>query len=169
MRKGFTLLELIITIGMFFVFTLVTTYLLLAILMSWSGEDQRASVYIPLTRGIEDMSEDLREACAVISASGTNELRIDRANSTFIYYLYNSNDVYPPRFDQQYYQLKKTSLSGGINGTFTYGNGTIILNDVLSPDTSALSYGNSTAHIDLSIRRKNESVRLRTSIFPRNL
>ena len=90
-------------------------------------------------------------------------------NTNRIYYLYNTNDSYPPSFNQAKYKLIKAGLSGALtNGTFTYGDGAIILTDVSPPPTTDLSFSSNLVTIDLSSVHDNETVRLRTQIKPRN-
>ena len=169
MKKGLTLLELMMTIVMFVILTAVVAYILRAVLLSWSSQETRTGVDIILDVGIEEMTRDLREA-KQISSVNNNEIRFTRDQTNFyIYYLYNQNDSYPPAFNQTSYQLRKATLTGGINGTFTYGLGDIKAIDVLPPPTSALSLSGNLITIDLSIIRKNETIRSRTEVRPRNL
>ncbi len=92
-------------------------------------------------------------------------------NNFSIFYLYNAADSYvpPPHFNQTSYQLKKATLSGGIKGTFTYGAGEVIANDVLPPSTSTLSLSSNLITIDLSAKRGDETLRSRTHLRPRDL
>lgn len=158
-----------ITIVMLMALVGVTAYIFRAVLLSWSSEETRAGVDISLDRGIEEMVRDLREAKQA-SYVNNDEIRLtpDQANY-YIYYLYNSNDAYPPNFNQTLYELRKATLSGGISGTFTYGSGPIIITDVLPPNTSDLSISGNITTIDLSVKRVNETIRSRTQVRPRNL
>lgn len=158
-----------ITIVMLVALVGVTAYVFRAVLLSWSSEETRAGVDISLDRGIEEMVRDLREAKEA-SYVNNDEIRFTPDQSNYyIYYLYNENDFYPPSFNQSSYQLKKAALSGGIGGTFTYGSGTIIIIDILSPPTSDLSLSNNVVTLDLSLSRGNETIRSRTEVKPRNL
>ncbi len=169
MRKGFTLIELMMTIAMFVILALVVVYVLRAVLLSWSSQETRAGVDISLDRGIEEVARDLREARQV-SVVNNDEIRFtyDLTNC-YIYYLYSAGDSYPPSFNQSSYQLKKATLAGGINGTFTYGSGDIKVIDVLPPATSDLSLSSNLITLDLSIKRGDETIRSRTQVRPRNL
>lgn len=169
MKRGFTLIELMITIVMLAALVGVAAYVFRAVLLNWSSEETRAGVDISLDRGIEEMVRDLREAKQV-SYVNNDEIRFTPDQSNYyLYYLYNENDSYPPSFNQSSYQLKKAALSGGIGGTFTYGSGTIIIMDILSPPTSDLSMSNNVVTLDLSLSRGNETIRSRTEVKPRNL
>lgn len=168
MKKGFTLIEVIIVIGMLVILTATSAFLYQAILLSWSSQQMRAGIGIDMDRGVEELVRDLREARQVQSAN--DEIRFTQDNSAYyIYYLYNANDTYPLSFNQDAYQLRKTQLSGGISGNFTYGSGQIILNDVLSPPVSDLSVSVNLITIDASIQRGNETIRSRTQVKPRNV
>jgi len=169
MNKGLTLIELMISTMMVVILAGVVIYVFRAILLSWSGAEARAGINITLNRPVEEMRRDVIKAKAI--ASGTNdEVRFTPVDGTNqIYYLYNQNDSYPPGFNQEKYELRKAGLSGTLtNGTFTYGNGAIILTDVSPPPTTDLSFSSNLVTLDLSSGHDNETVRLRTQIKPRN-
>lgn len=169
MKKGLTLIELMISTMMVVILAGVVIYVFRVILLSWSGAEARAGINITLNRAVEEMRRNVISALAV--ASGTNdEVRFTAiGNTNWIYYLYNTNDSYPPIFNQQKYTLKKAGLSGTLtNGTFTYGDGATILADVLPPPTADLSFGSNLVTIDLSSVHDDETVRFRTQIKPRN-
>ena len=168
---GLTLLELMITIVLSAMLMGVTVYIFRAVLLTWSSSEKRAGIDISLDKGIEEMARDLRTAKAIQSAN--DELRFtvyqNSSDTNYIYYLYNKNDIYPPRFNQDVYQIKKTALSGNISSSFEYGSGQIIVTDVIPPPTSDLSLNNNITTIDLSISQDSERIRSRTKIRPRNL
>jgi prepilin-type N-terminal cleavage/methylation domain-containing protein len=167
-KKGFTLIEVIIVIAMLAVLTAASAYIYHAILLAWSSQEKRAGIVTDIDRAIEELARDLREAKQVQSAD--DEIRFTRDNSAYyIYYLYNANDTYPLSFNQSSYQLRKAPLTAGISGNFTYGSGQIILNDMLSPPTSDLSMSGNIITIDASIQRATETIRSRTQVKPRNI
>lgn len=169
MKRGFTLIELIITLIMLVALVGVTAYIFRAVLLSWSSQETRTGVDISLDRGIEEMVRDLRKA-RQIQTVNNDEIRFTQDQTTYyIYYLYNANNSYPPSFNQSSYQLRKATLSGGISGTFTYGSGPIIITDVLPPATSDLSISANLITMDLSIKRSDETIRSATKVKPRNL
>lgn len=169
MKRGFTLIELCITVGMVVVMVGVTAYFSRAILLSWSSQETRSGIDISLDRGIEEIARDLREA-RVAQSVNNDEVRFTQDQSDYyIYYFYNTDDAYPPVFNQVSYDLKKALLTGGIGGTFTYGSGTIIISDILPPPVSDLSIAGNLVTIDLSAKRNDEVIRSRTEIKPRNL
>lgn len=159
MRRGLTFIELIMTASMMVVLVGAMTYVFLVVLTGWSTQLDRAGINIQINRGIEEVVRDLREAKEVQSAN--DEIRFTKDQTTYyIYYLYNENNSY---------ELKEATLSGGIGGTFTYGDGRIIITGVLPPPTSDLSLTNNIITIDLSINKDDETVRSRTSVKPRNI
>ena len=151
----------------------MTTLILRTILVSGSGQETRAGIGTNLDRGMEEMSRDLRRARQIQSTANYNEIRIRQgttASTYSIFYLYNASDSYvpPPAFNQTSYQLRKATLTGGINGTFTYGAGSVIVQDVVAPPTSTLAFAGNLTTIDLTVKRGDETVRSRTQIRPKN-
>ena len=178
MKDGLTLIELIIAIMMMSLLIGATIYVFYAVLLSWSSQETRSGVDIDIDYDIEKVVRDLREAkLASLSdpySSYKDEIRFsnDKANF-YTYYLYNAGDHYPPTFGQSSYQLKKAMLTGGLDGTFTYGSGDLIMSDI-KPRTAfmperpvILSTGNMVT-IDISIKRRDEEVRSRTAVRLRN-
>jgi predicted membrane protein len=169
-KRSLTLIEFIITFLLLSVFMGVIVYMFRTVLVSWAGIEQRTGVDITLDWAVEEVSRDIRRAKAVQSTAGLDELRFTQINNlSYIYYFYNENDSYPQSFSQDYYQLRKVDLSGGINGNFTYGEGKIVLYDVIPPSVSDLSISQNIVTLDFSVRRYDELVRSRTQIKPRNL
>lgn len=169
MKRGLTLIELIITIVLFVILTGVIIYILRVVLLSWSSQETRAGIDISLDRGIEEVMRDLREGRQV-STVNNDEIRFTQDLTTYyIYYLYNAGASYSTNFTQASYQLKKATLTGGMTGTFTYGSGDIKIIDVLPPPTSDLSLSSNLITLDLSITRKGETIRSKTQVRPRNL
>lgn len=168
MRKGLTLIELMIAMVMVAILMGVAAYIFRAILLSWSTGVTRAGVDIGLDSGVEKMVRDLRKARNVTYVN-PNEIRFTQNQSMFyIYYFYNSSDTYPPSFSQSSYQLRKANWTGNISGTFgSYGSGDIIMNDVLN--TSNLSCSGNMTTIDLSAKRQNETIRSKAQVRPRNV
>jgi hypothetical protein len=157
-----------ISVAAFVMLALVITYVLRAVLLSWSGQETRAGIDISLDRGVEEIVRDLREARQITSTN--DEIRFTQdLSSYYIYYFYNSNDTYPLTFNQTAYELRKAQLVGNISGNFTYGAGNITVIDVLPPPASDLSVSGNLTTIEISINRKGETIRSRTQVRPRNL
>jgi prepilin-type N-terminal cleavage/methylation domain-containing protein len=168
MKDGFTLIELVMVFALVVILFLSTAFIFRAVLLSWGSQETRTGIGINLDRGLEEIVRDLREAKEVQSTS--DEIRFRQGQDVFyIYYLYNANDSYPLTFSQNTYQLKKESLSAGINGTFSFGSGQTIATDVLAPPASDLSLNGSIITLDISLKRGAETIRSRTQLKPRNL
>lgn len=168
MRKAFTLIELLITIGLVVALAAVALYVFRVFLLTWSSQSTREEAGIQAGSAVEQMARDLRKANAIQSSG--DEIRFTQGTDSYIYYLYNSADVsYPPQFNQSSYQLIKSPLTGDIDGTFSYGTGAIKMTDVLPPPASDLSLSGNVVTIDLTSSRSGESIRSRTEIRPRNL
>lgn len=172
MKKGLTLIELLMAMVMFAAVAGVGIFLFSAVLRTWSSQESRAGINIDLDWKIEGVVRDLREAEEIQSTAGYNEIRFSHDQVTYyIYYFYHPGDGYlpPPAFNQDYYELRRATLIGDINGTFVYGDGTILLRDILPPAISGLSASGNLLTIDLSIERKGVTIRSRTEVRPRNL
>jgi hypothetical protein len=118
---------------------------------------------------MKEVVQDLREAKEVKELNN-DEIRFCKDSSFYIYYLFNEKDNYPPKFNRDFYQLKKTKISKNINGNFTYGSGQIILDKVLPPPFTDLSVNNEKmVVVDLRVKVNDETKRLKTEIKPRNI
>ncbi len=171
-KNGLTLVELLIAGVMLAALAGVAIYLFSAVLMTWSSQETRMGIDIDLDWKMERVVRDLREAREIQSLPNYNEIRFSTDGVTYyIYYLYNPADSYgpPPAFNQEYYELRRAVLAGDINGTFSYGSGDFLLRDILPPTTSELSRNGDVLNIDFSIKRKDETIRSRTQVRPRNL
>ena len=165
--KAFTLIELLIAMFMIAILMYVAVYIFQTVLSVWSVQGMRTDIDTSLYKGLDIVAIDLRDSSSVQSSNDEIRFTSDSTNC-YIYYLYNPADKYPPAFNQSSYQLKKATLSGGINGTFTYGSGQLIMANVLPPPNSDMSLTNNVLNIDLGITKGNETVRAKTEIHPRN-
>jgi prepilin-type N-terminal cleavage/methylation domain-containing protein len=174
MKRGFTLLELTLTIAMLVILTAVTFYAFRAVLLTWAGEETRAGAKTDLYRGTEAMSRQLVQAKGV-DFLNNDEIRFTGPDDNhYIYYLYNRDDAYPPSFNRDRYELMEAALSGVSGndlktGTFSYGAGTVVITGVSAPGTSDLSVAGNIITIDLTATQGSETVRLRTQVRPRNI
>lgn len=171
-QRGLTLVELIIAVALVGLLGSAAVTIFNAVMLSWSAQTQRQGTDLQLDRAVEEMVRDLRKATQVQSAAGRDEIRYTQDGSNFyIFYLYHASDSYvpPPAFNQSSYQLRRASLAGGIGGTFTYGDGTLLLTDVLPPPTTDLSLSGNLVTLDVSAQRGDETLRSKTQVRPRNL
>ncbi len=170
---GVTLVELLITVLLFAVLMTATAFSINPILLAWASQQDRMELQRQSRHGMERAIRDLRLATALQNDANDAiryTVRESGVNNSYILYLYNAAESWPPAFTQSTYQLRKASLSGGINGTFTYGNGDLLMRDIRPPTTSDLSVSGSVATIDLTlVRKSDETFRLVERIRRRNL
>ncbi len=161
--NGITLLEVLISIGVFSALLAATAYALNPILLAWSSQQDRMELQRQLQHGLEKAVRELRTAVALQNDSSDAirfTLRESGVSNSYILYLYNAGDTWPPAYSQTTYQLRRASLTGGISGTFTYGAGSLFLRDVKPPASSDLSVSGSLATLDLTLSRADETFRL---------
>ncbi|MFH1645962.1 MAG: hypothetical protein ABIB11_06030 [Candidatus Omnitrophota bacterium] len=60
-------------------------------------------------------------------------------------------------------------MIAGLSGLLTYGDGRLILNNVLPPNDTDMSIDTGVVTLDIGVMRKDEKVRLKTAVMPRNL
>lgn len=152
-----------ISVLLFSVLLAATAYALNPVLLAWSSQQDRMELQRQLQHGMERAVRDLRQSVALQDDSSDAiryTLRESGVNNSYILYLYNSAETWPPAYGQATYQLRKASLTGGIGGTFTYGAGTLLLRDVNPPATSDLSVSGSVATLDLTLARADETFRI---------
>jgi len=167
--RGFTLVEVLLVSLMIPAIIAMLFFMFQAVTESWAMQGTRAGLSVSMNKALRTMSLDLRNARQVIS-QGNHELRFTQDGLTyFVYYLFSESDSYPPRFDDTLYQLKKTTLSGGMDGSFQYGSGDLVARGILAPPTSSLSFQSPVVTIDLTAQQGHASLRLVHTIRPRNL
>ena len=166
--KALTLIELLMVVVIMGVLLLTVGYVFHTVLSCWVIQDTRTGLDINLYKGMETAAIDLRDASSIQSSN--DEIRFtDDDTNYYAYYLYNSADSYPPKFNKSSYQLRRAVLTGGISGTFTYGSGQIVIDNVLPPPTSDLSFAGNVVNLDISVKQGDETIKARTEIRPRNV
>ena len=191
MNKGFTIIEMLIVIGMLVFLMGIAMYVFQVIITTWVSTEGRTGISLRTDRAMNMMVRDVREASSIGQAR-QHEIRfsVKRRQSDgtaipdtydhFIYYFYNAADVYPSNFAQSLYDLRRATLSGVTGsdlstGTFTYASGQFVAGGMLSPHTASpahpsdLAVNGGVATLDLSIKSGDETIRTRTEITPRNL
>ncbi len=169
--KGVTLIELMISILLFAMLMTASAFAINPVLLGWSSQQDRMEIQRSVQDGVEKATRDLRLA-GTLQNDANHAIRFTVRESgvqnSYIFYLYNAADAWPPAYNQTTYQLYKASLTGGINGTFTYGAGTLLIRNISPPPTSDLSVSGSTATLDLTLSRGNETFHLAKEIKKRN-
>ena len=156
MKRSFTLIELVITMALFVIIVGVASYVFHAVMFGWSSHNTRAEISIDIDAAFAKMVGQLRRATQISSTSSQEVRFTTPGGSSYVYYIYGS-------------ELKKTTLTGGIAGSFTYGAGEVVLADVLASPTSSIGVSGNMVNLDLSVGRGKETVRSKIDIRPRNL
>jgi len=155
-KRGITIAELLITIILLVMIVGAASYAFRAVMLSWSNHSTRTRIAVDIDAAIAKIARQLREAVQ-ISSTNSQEVRFTApGGSSFIYYIDNS-------------ELKKAILSGGIDSSFTYGPGELMLVDVVTPPTSSISVSGNMVNLDISVSRGRETLRSKTQVRPRNL
>ena len=172
MRKqsGLTILELLFALVL--VVFLVTSISMIYVITikGWDNLGHRSDLHKKLIFGLERIGRDVSEAkdIAVSNQSLRFTLREAAGDVSYIYYLHNASDSWPPNFNQASYNLMRTNLTGGINGTFTYGTGEIIVTNLKPPAFTNMALSGDTATLTLTGQEKNDSITVRQAVCARN-
>lgn len=166
-----TLVELLISVALVGILMTAVAYSMNPILLAWASQQDRMELQRQSQHGLERAVRDLRLATAFQNDANDAvryTVREDGVSNSYILYLYNSTNSWPPAYDQTRYQLRKAALTGGIGGTFTYGGGDLLMRDVQPPPASGLSVSGSVATVDLTLVRSDETFRLIERVKRRN-
>ena len=160
--KGLTLLEMIIAISLSTLLMGTSLLLLRPILLAWAHHQDRLELQQQVQHGMEKTIRQIRLAGDAQGGSGAIRFTISALSGTqsYILYLYHPSDSWPPSYSQASYQLRQAPLVGGINGTFTYGAGALLMREVVPPPASTLSLSGKVALLNLSLKRGDETFRL---------
>lgn len=164
-------MELLIVLVMLSVLISASTAGFMIVLKTWGTQDASFRIQQDLSLGMEKMLRDLRLAKAISVSNDAIRYTVRESGSdnSYIFYLYHASDSWPPAYNQSVYQLRKATLSGGINGTFTYGSGSLYMKEVKPPTTSDLSASGNVITMDLTVQKYGETYRVTQKLTPRNL
>lgn len=183
--RGFTLAEVLLVSLMIPAVIAMLFFMFQAVTDSWTMQGTRAGLSVSMNKALRAVSLDLRNARQVVS-QGNQELRFTQDGSTyFVYYLFSKSDsyslsksdsypfsksdAYPLKVDGALCQLRKATLSGGMDGNFQYGSGELVAKGILPPPVSSLSFQSPVVTIDLTAQQGRDPLRLVRTIRPRNL
>jgi len=175
--RGFTLVEVLLVSLMIPAVIAMLFFMFRAVTDSWTMQGARAGLSVSMNKALQTMSSDLRNARRV-AGQDNRELRFTQDGSTyFVYYLFSKSasypfsksDAYPLKVDSDLCQLRKATLSGGMDGNFQYGSGELVAKGILPPPVSSLSFQSPIVTIDLTAQQSRDSLRLVRTIRPRNL
>ncbi len=161
--KGFSLVELILAASLFSVLLVTVFGVYRIIFISTTSVQDRMQLQRTAEHGLEKAIRDLRTAVA-LQNDPNNAIRYTlqqgAVQNSFILYLYNAADPFPPPYTQLTYELRQAPVVGAIGGAFVYGGGTLLVRDVQPPPASAVGSAGSLATLDLSVTRGTETYRL---------
>ena len=174
---GFTLIELVGASVLLLLLTGIVAYAYIAILKATDEQISRSQARGSVNIALEGMVVDLRHCFAVAVDGDSKAIRYqvkESGNSKFnIYYLQSQKDGACPSnsFDSTaLYDLMNTPLQGGnINGSFTCGDGSPVIRNIVPPPTSNITLSGKTVTLDLTTKVKSSSIRVMTSVTARNL
>jgi len=169
--RGFTLVEMLIVIVVLSVLISAALVPFNTVIETWGSQDAALEIREEVRQGVEKMLRDLRPAKAISVADDSVRYTVDESgtDNNYIFYLYNSSETWVPDYDETVYELRRAPLTGGISGTFTYGDGSLYAKNIKPPTTSDLSSSGNVVTIDLTITKYDETYRLLEKIRPRNL
>ena len=169
-RSGLTILEILFTITLitFLVSSILVVYIVS--LQGWDNLGHRADLHKKLHFGLDRIAREVHKANDLLVANNAVRFTLyeSGSNQSYIYYLHNASDTWPPAFNQSAYDLKRTSLAGGINGTFTYGDGELVIAALKPPSLTAITSSGDVATLTLTGQIENDIVTLRSAICARN-
>lgn len=174
--QGLSLVELIMATFFFGVLTTAIALSMNPYLLAWSSQQDRLELQHQLRHGLDVGLVSLRSAAKTLG-DPADAIRFTRWELTplpglgsigtetgYILYLYHPSDVWPPTYTQPAYQLRLARLTAGmtgaINGTFSYGSGTLLMRDLKPPPATDLSVLGKVAILDLTGLRGDEQFRL---------
>lgn len=167
-KKGLTLIELFVVIVMLAILVVTVGYLFLTGLKLWDQGYARSDIRGDISQAMELISKNLRQAKSIdafpTESTITFTADLGSGDTSYRIYLYNSSDPEPnPSYEQDTYELRWAK------GTVSYGSGTILATDIAKPTNTPFSRTGNYITIDLTVTRKDETVRVRTNVRPRNL
>jgi Tfp pilus assembly protein PilW len=172
LRNAFTLFEMVFTLVLISFLVSSVVFLYIVTIRGWDEVGHRTNIHEKLHFALEQVVRDVRNANAVSVANQALRFTLYEGgtNNSYIYYLHNASDTWVPAYNQTSYDLRRAALTGGINGTFTYGSGTIIATELLPPtgSTTITSSGN-IATLNLVGTEGGHSLSVRGNVRPRNV
>ncbi len=159
--RGFTLLELILVLGMTAVLMASVFLVYLTFFRTWNAGEDRAYLRTQMSLALDEITRDLSKATEV-NLINQGKLTFTKEDLGYILYLYNAQDTAgPPAYDKSSYRLMKADAGEA------YGGGTVLANGV--KPTTVFSRDGNAVIVDLTAVKNDTTVHMRTKIKPRNL
>lgn len=175
-QRGLTLLEVVFTVALIFFLVSSISLVYIVSLRGWANLGHRTDLDEKLHFGLERIIRDIRQANAINALSLENHtvrftLNEGGVDHSYIYYLHNPSDTWVPAYDQASYDLRRSPLSGGLNGTFIYGNGELIITGLKPPTSTTITLSGAprVVAITLTGQEGEDTFKVRGYVHPRNL
>lgn len=169
-KNGFTLLEIVFTLTLIVFLISSVLFIYIVVMRNSYNQGNRTDLHEKLHFALERVVRDVRNANAISVANNAIRFTLNESGSdnSYIYYLYNISDVWPPAFNQTTYEMRRASLAGGINGTFTYGAGDLMTTGLRAPSYSSITNSGNVARIRLNASMGNDTLVISGYARPRN-
>ncbi len=171
-HSGITVLEMLFVIVLVFFLMTSVTMIYIITLQGWGNLGHRSDLNKKLSFALDRISEEVAKATNLSAANHGLRFTLyeSGANQSYIYYLYHASDTWPPAYTQSTYNLMRTTLTGEIGGTFTYGSGEIFATGITPPGSSqtSITVSGNVATLQLVGKEKNDTFVIRRSMCARN-
>ncbi len=169
------MLELMIVSFLIIMVTGTIAYSYITILKATDEQYARSQIRAGMNIALESVVVDLRHAFQLSFNSNNKSIRyqVDESGAkvSYIYYWQDQAGPCPTNAfsAQSIYDIKRTPLNGGLNGTYACGDGDSIIRNLVPPPTSSVTVSGSLVTFDLTARVKDSQVRVGTAVTARNL
>ena len=166
-----TLLEVVFALTLIIFLVSTVSFVYIVSVRGWANLGHHSDLHEKLHFGLERIVRDVRGAKAMSVANHALRFTLyeNGVDNSYIYYLYNPSDPWVPDYNQTNYDLRRTSLSVGISGTFTYGSGEIIITNLKSPNNTAITSLGNVALLTLMGQAGDDTLTVRGYVRPRNI
>ena len=169
-ESGIMVLEILFAIVLVAFLTTSVSLIYIISLQGWQNLGHRSDLHEKISFGLDRLAREVSEANDLSVANHSLRFTVYESglNQSFIYYLYHPADAWPPAYSQTSYNLMRTSLTGGISGTFVYGSGELIVNNLKPPGSTSITASGDVAILTLTGQEGADSITIRQRICARN-
>lgn len=166
-RRGTTLIELIMAIGMMGILVTTVTFVYQVHFKSWNQGYMRSLIRSNLSQALEQAGNSLRQAQTIDSlteSSITFTADLGGGSGTYRLYLFHTDDPEPnPPYTQSTYSLRLAK------DDVEYGDGAVLSSDIAQPSEPPFAINDRVIDIRLTALKGGEQVTMRTKVRSRNL
>ncbi len=159
-KSGFTLIELILSLTMMTILTATVIFTSMAGLRAWDTGRKHSAVRDQLANAVELIVKDLRRAATV-----------DGLTASSVTFTADLGDGEPKQYRFHVYQPEGETAYKLLRGLSSdeEGQGALIAANIRSTETDWFSQSGNVITLTLTASDQGETVRMRTSVRPRNL